>query len=301
MLNEQKITYRMRTLMESGFFGGKVLLTEAFADRDKVRLFQAAYNYTYNKNLAVDGEKGAQTNAAIADVKKQLVKDKLDNEGAKDFYANFLTKLVDDKEKINVGQGGVNTNKILNRAIQALINLAGTPLGIDGVIGTKTIAAIKTVIDENDDSGAINSENISQITGKAAKNVLDLGVEGIATVQGAATQKSPAQIVAKNPATNKDSIAVDIVIQNFNKDMKILFGKIKDNPNKQGTYGLYRGESINFFNDKNVGLGKSTNMISYFKDIIKTTKDVNARGKWSYNAVDNSFSFDGGKYIHKIT
>jgi hypothetical protein len=181
MLNEQKITYRMKNLIESGFFGSKTLLTEAFADGDKVRLFQAAYNYTYDKNLAVDGVKGGQTDAAIADVKKQLGKDKLDDAGAKDFYQKFLVKLDDNKGSINVGQGGANTNKILNQAIQALINLAGTPLGIDGVIGTKTIAAIKTVAE---DSEVINSQNITAITGKAVKNILQLGVEGIATTQG---------------------------------------------------------------------------------------------------------------------
>ena len=194
MLNEQKITYRMRTLMESGFFGSKVLLTEAFADNDKVRLFQAAYNYTYDKNLAVDGVKGGQTDAAIADVKKQLGKEKLDDAGAKDFYQKFLTKLDENKASINVGQGGANTNRILNQAIQALINLAGTPLGIDGVIGTKTIAAIKAVAE---DSEVINSQNITTITGKAVKNILQLGVDGIATTQGNQA-KTPQQIEAES-------------------------------------------------------------------------------------------------------
>ena len=181
MLNEQKITYRMKTLMESGFFGTKTLLSEAFQNKDKVRLFQAAYNYTYDKNLAVDGVKGGQTDAAIADVKKQLGKEKLDDAGAKDFYQKFLVKLDENKGSINIGQGGANTNKILNQAIQALINLVGTPLGIDGVIGPKTIAAIKTVAE---DSEVINSQNITNITTKAAKNILQLGVDGIATTQG---------------------------------------------------------------------------------------------------------------------
>lgn len=194
MLNEQKITYRMKNLMESGFFGSKILLTEAFADKDKIRLFQAAYNYTYNKNLAVDGIKGAQTDAAIADVKKQLGKDKLDNEGAKEFYQKFLVKLEENKGSINVGQGGANTNRILNQAIQALINLAGTPLGIDGVIGAKTIAAIKTVAE---DSEVINAENITTITGKAVKNILQLGVDGITTTQGGGA-KTPQQIEAES-------------------------------------------------------------------------------------------------------
>lgn len=191
MLNEQRITYRMKTLIESGFFGSKKLLSEAFADNDKVRLFQAAYNYTYNKNLVVDGIKGGQTDAAIADVKKQLGKDKLDNEGAKDFYQKFLVKLDENKANINVGQGGTNNNKNLNQAIQAVINLAGTPIAIDGVIGTKTIAAIKTVTDG--DSEIINSETITRITGKAAKNILQLGVEGIATTQGGEKEGNAAE------------------------------------------------------------------------------------------------------------
>ena len=194
MLNEQKITYRMKTLIESGFFGTKSLLTEAFADKDKVRLFQAAYNYTYDKNIAVDGIKGTQTNAAIEDVKKQLGKDKLDDAGANEFYQKFLVKLDEKKSSINVGQGGANTNKVLNYAIQTLINLAGTPLGIDGVVGTKTIAAIKTVAD---DSEVINTENITTITGKAVENILQLGIEGIATVQGGAA-KTPEQIEAES-------------------------------------------------------------------------------------------------------
>jgi hypothetical protein len=190
MLNEQKITYRMKTLMESGFFGTKSLLTEAFQDKDKVRLFQAAYNYTYDKNLAVDGIKGGQTDAAIADVKKQLAKDKLDDTNTADFYYKFLERLQNDKS-INVGQGGVNTNKNLNYAIQALINLAGKPLGINGVIETKTNTAIK----ELTNSDTITSKNILPIINLANPNVKTLGVENIATAQ---TAKTPEQIEAES-------------------------------------------------------------------------------------------------------
>jgi hypothetical protein len=191
MLNEQKITYRMKTLMESGFFGTKTLLSEAFQNKDKVRLFQAAYNYTYDKNLAVDGIKGGQTNAAIADVKTQLAKEKLDNSATEDFYYKFFEKLQNDKT-INVGQGGVNTNKKLNYAIQALINLAGTPLGINGVIEAQTIAAIKTVTKSSE---VITNQNILPIINMANPNVKELGVEDIATAQ---TAKTPEQIEAES-------------------------------------------------------------------------------------------------------
>lgn len=196
MLNEQKLNDRMMNLMESGFFGKKILNEGVFAPQVKIKLFQAAYNYIYNQNISVDGEKGVQTNAAIEAVKKALGKDKLDDAGVKDFYEKFLTKLDESKESINVGQGGANTNKILNQAIQALINLAGTPIGIDGVIGTKTIAAIKTVAE---DSEVINSQNITTITTKAVKNILQLGVDGIATIDS----KSPEEL---NSAQNREKI-----------------------------------------------------------------------------------------------
>jgi hypothetical protein len=192
MINEQRITYRMKTLMESGFFGERRLLTEAFADKDKVRLFQAAYNKTYNKNLAVDGVKGGQTDAAIEDVKKQpsFNFEKLDNANAEVFFLNFLDILKMDNT-INVGKGGTNNNKNQNYAVQALINLAGQPIGIDGVIGDKTIAAIKAVTGASE---LINKDNITDVIEKAKANVKELGVEGIATVKG----KTPEEIKAES-------------------------------------------------------------------------------------------------------
>ena len=72
MLNEQKLNDRMMNLMESGFFGKKILNEGVFAPQVKIKLFQAAYNYIYNQNISVDGEKGVQTNAAIEAVKKAL-------------------------------------------------------------------------------------------------------------------------------------------------------------------------------------------------------------------------------------
>jgi lysozyme family protein len=200
MINEQKIAYRMKNLMESGFFGkSKSLLNEALADKDKVRIFQAAYNYTYNQNIAVDGIKGAQTTAAIEAVKKDLGKEKLDDTNMKDFYTKFFTKLTEEAANINVGEGGSNNNKILNYAIQVLINLAGQPIGIDGVIGTKTITAIKALT--NNESGVINNETLSSITPLAIKTNVQSGlsVEDII----AAVQNNAA---AKDGATNEATV-----------------------------------------------------------------------------------------------
>jgi hypothetical protein len=170
--------------MESGFFGRMVLSEGTFTPQVKVSLFQAAYNYTYNKTLVVDGAKGGQTNAAIEAVKKDLGKDKLDDANIKEFYTKFLTKLDDNSANINVGEGGSNNNRNLNLAIQALINLAGQAISIDGVIGAKTIAAIKTIT--NDDSGVINKDTIRSITGLAVKTNVQggLGIDGIAAING---------------------------------------------------------------------------------------------------------------------
>jgi hypothetical protein len=65
MLNEQKLNDRMMNLMESGFFGKKVLneglnITPGM----KIALFQAAYNYLFGKNITVDGQTGSQTGQA---------------------------------------------------------------------------------------------------------------------------------------------------------------------------------------------------------------------------------------------
>jgi lysozyme family protein len=200
MINEQKIAYRMKNLMESGFFGkSKSLLNEALADKDKVRIFQAAYNYTYNQNIAVDGVKGAQTTAAIEAVKKDLGKEKLDDTNMKDFYTKFFTKLTEEAANINVGEGGSNNNKILNYAIQALINLAGQPIGIDGVIGTKTITAIKALT--NNESGAINNETLSSITPLAIKTNVQSGLS-VEDVTAAKT-KTREEITAESRETWK--------------------------------------------------------------------------------------------------
>jgi hypothetical protein len=189
MLNEQKVTYKMKTLIESGFFGNKGLISEALADKDRIRLFQAAYNRTYDKNLAVDGIKGAQTDAAIADVKQKFSLDKLDNANTEVFYLNFLDILKLDNT-INVGQGGANTNKNQNYAVQVLSNLAGQPIGIDGVIGTKSIEAIKALTGAN----VINKDNIGAVIEKAKANIKELGVEDIATVKA----KTPEEIQAES-------------------------------------------------------------------------------------------------------
>ena len=189
MLNEQKITYKMKTLIESGFFGNKGLISEALADKEKIRLFQAAYNRTYDKNLAVDGIKGAQTDAAIADVKQKFSLDKLDNTNTEVFYLNFLDILKLDNT-INVGQGGANTNKNQNYAVQVLSNLAGQPIGIDGVIGTKSIEAIKALTGAN----VINKDNIGAVIEKAKANIKELGVEDIATVK----TKTPEEVQAES-------------------------------------------------------------------------------------------------------
>jgi len=199
MLNEQKLNDRMMNLMESGFFGKKILNEGVFAPQVKIKLFQAAYNYTYDKNLAVDGVKGGQTDAAIEAVKKDLGKDKLDDVNIKDFYTKFLTKLDENRANINVGEGGSNTNRNLNLAIQALINIAGQAIPIDGVIGAKTIAAIKALT--NDGSGLINKDTITGITGLAVKTNVQggLGVEGVATIDS----KSPEEL---NSAQNREKI-----------------------------------------------------------------------------------------------
>lgn len=213
MLNEEKITYRMMNLIESGFFGrNKFLLTEAFSNREKVKIFQAAYNYTYDKNIAIDGIKGTQTNAAIEDVKKQFTKDKLDDANTADFYSKFLERLQNDKS-INVGQEGVNTNKNLNYAIQALINLAGEKISIDGVIGNQTITAIKKLTN----SGSITKDNIQAVIEKAKANINTLGIEDSTSgqtnisAQNKISQGKEGSEEANKSQTNVDTGKADVI------------------------------------------------------------------------------------------
>lgn len=292
MLNEQKLSDRMMNLMESGFFGKKILNEGVFAPQVKIKLFQAAYNYTYDKNLAVDGEKGVQTNAAIEAVKKDLAKDKLDDAGAKDFYQKFLTKLDESKASINVGQGGANTNKILNQAIQALINLAGTPIGIDGVIGTKTIAAIKTVAE---DSEVINSQNITTITTKAVKNILQLGVEGIATIDS----KSPEEL---NSAQNREKIEANYAksIEDWEKFPCITGNKnYKKIKREDGTVMYENSGHYLFGNGRGYIAAKQTSYTFTCEDGKLTVKDDKPVSKDATPSSGNNIFFSGMDKIIK--
>jgi lysozyme family protein len=190
MLNEERITNRMLNLIESGFFGkNKFLLTEQFTSSEKIRLFQAVYNYSYKQNILVDGIRGKQTNNAIADVKNQLLKDenlKFNNTNAETFFLNFLDVLKTENI-INVGRGGSN-DKMVNYAIQSLITLAGQPIKIDGVVGTQTITAIKALTN----SETITKDNIQPIIDKAKANIKELGIEDASSMQNTSIAQNKA-------------------------------------------------------------------------------------------------------------
>ncbi len=320
MLNEQKITYRMVNLIESGFFGrNKSLLTEAFADRDKVKIFQAAYNYTYDKNISVDGIKGTQTNAAIEAVKKDLGKEKLDDTNIKEFYTKFITKLEENSANINVGEGGSNNNRNLNYAIQTLLTIAGQPIAIDGVVGTKTITAIKALT--NNESSIINKDNLSGITDLAVKtNVQEgLGIEDIATVQSnARDQVSNANTQTKGTcvegncvngqgkfvASNKDEYIGTFVNGKLTgKNNKIIYisvgstfeGETQDNKKYTGTH-VFKDNSVYqgyFLNEKLHG-DNSLYISSTGKRGRGNFRNGSPVGA-TWGQLDNSFFTDDGK------
>lgn len=151
MLNEQKLNDRMMNLMESGFFGKKIL-NEGLNIKPgmKIALFQAAYNYLFGQNITVDGQTGPQTEAALESAKKKYASDNIDNKMFNVFYADFIDAII---KANNVKLGDKNNNRI----IQVLLHLAGaTTVAPDGIIGDKSKAALKQFLGvENIDAAGI--------------------------------------------------------------------------------------------------------------------------------------------------
>jgi lysozyme family protein len=251
MLNEEKITHRMKNLIESGFFGkDKLLLNEAFAEKDKVRIFQAAYNYSYKQSITVDGIRGTQTNKAIADVKTKLSLDKLDNKNTEIFFLNFLD-ILKTENIINVGRGGSN-DKVINYAAQALLNLAGQRIKIDGIVGTQTTTAIKALTN----SETITKDNIQPIIDKAKANIRELGIEDESSTQNTSSGQNKAP---EEKGSSKEVKKSETSNTNKNESGKadvIFVAGLESKMNAQGQTeklraGLPQGTTIKTFTSVN--------------------------------------------------
>jgi len=185
MLNEQKLNDRMMNLMESGFFGKKIL-NEGLNIKPgmKIALFQAAYNYLFGQNITVDGQTGPQTEAALESAKKKYASDNIDNKMFNVFYADFIDAII---KANNVKLGDKNNNRI----IQVLLHLAGaTTVVPDGIIGDKSKAALKQFLGVEN----IDATGIKLLADKANVNIdtTDLSFNGTGSSGTTPSKETPA-------------------------------------------------------------------------------------------------------------